>query len=268
MRIIPAFLALAAGCALHASSSFGGGPRSSATPVSTSSAPDGPERGAPRPPATETENGVLTRRYEKMPPYPTAPQDPWGGVADERPRRLSVPTEEVWVVRSNDHACTAAVDHCLIPEAWLVEEDASVRRAAIRTGYVIAFGVDGPTRPVNARTSAGLPSEPFTAYRTVPATRKNLTPTALVAALSFDKPTIDRGAEVFERPWYVGVVESVDWDLGLVFFVGQPDRAYAIAGTRVAVLSWRPGGKVTIVGDRARTDLAVRAADVVLPPSR
>ncbi|MFN0248374.1 MAG: hypothetical protein ACKV2T_15895 [Kofleriaceae bacterium] len=211
---------------------------------------------------------MLTRRYETMPPYPRAPHDPWAGVAGDQPRHVAVPSEGLWVVRSNDHACTAAVDHCFLPEAWFVEEDASARRASFRTGSVIAFGAHGPTRPTNARTSAGIPSEPFTAYRTVPATRKHLVPKALVISLSFDKPTIDRGAEVFERSWNIGVVESIDWDLGLVFFEGQPDRAYAIAGTRVAVLSWRPGGKVAIVGDRARDELAVKATDVTLPPPR
>ena len=257
-------LALIASCTLHTASSFGGGART----TSASPLPPSDTSSTQSLPATQTENGVLTRRYEKLPPYPTAPQDPWLGVANDQPRRIAVPPNEMWVVRSNDHACTAAVDHCFIPEAWFVEEDASARRAAIRTGYVIGFGPEGVTRPFNARTSAGLPSEPFIAYRTVPATRNNLVPKAIVTALSFDKPTIDRGAEVFERTWYVGVVESVDWELGLVFFVGQPDRVYSIAGTRVAVLSWRPGTKVAIVGDRARGDLAVRAADVTLPPAR
>ena len=228
----------------------------------------GPPTGPPRPPATETENGVLTRRYEGMPPYPTAPQDPWLGVDGDQPRRLANESHELWTIRSNDHACTAAVDHCFVREAWLVEEEASARRSKFRTGHVFAFGPAGAIRPINARTSAGMPSEPYTAYRTVPATQRNLVAGALVATLGFDTPTVGRGAEVFERTWNIGIVDKVDWEDGFVYLVGQPDRTYWITATRTAVLAWTPGGKVSILGGRSRDQLAVRPDEIILPDPR
>jgi hypothetical protein len=242
--------------------------RSTTTTGSSSATTSGPPAPDPTRPATETENGVLTRRYEGMPPYPTAPQDPWLGVDGDQPRRLAIEPHELWTVRSNDHDCTAAVDHCLVNEAWLVEEDASARRSSFRTAHAFAFGPNGLLRPINARTSAGLPGEPFTAYRTVPATPRNLVVGALVMTLGFDKPTIQRGAEVFERTWNVGFVEKIDWDVGFVYLVGQPDRTYWITATRTAVLAWKPGEKVIVLGGRPRDQLTVRPDEIVFPDPR
>lgn len=38
-----------------------------------------------------------------------------------------------------------------------------------------------------------------------------------------------------------------------------------LSGARVAVLQWKPGGKVAIIGNRPRNQLGVRAQDVFLP---
>ncbi len=223
-------------------------------------APDGP------PPPVATEGGALTRAYDHLPPYLDAPSDPWTSVVGDQPRRLSATAAEGWVVRSTDFACTAVHDHCVTPETWLLESDVDARRAPAGHGTAVAFGLgpDGPVVPTNVQRSAGLPAEPYTAYRTVPATRKNLATGALVAVIPFPETHLHRGGEVFTTTWYLGTVTRVDWDLGLVYLAGR-DQAYWLSGARTAVLAWRPGGPVEVLGGRPRDALAVRADEVVSP---
>lgn len=211
----------------------------------------------------ETREGIVTTAFRHLPPYPSAPQDPWLGVAGDGPRRRSAEDSQA-SVRGNDFACTSLHDHCFTSDTWLIENAESVKRSKYRSAHAYLFGPDGPSLPLNAN-GHGLPSDDYTAYRTVPATRTNLKAGALVMALTFPETQLGRGTEVFQVTWNTGVVDRVDWDLGFVFFVGQ-DRNYWITATRVAVLAWRPGGKVEILGGADRKALAVSASDVVLPP--
>jgi hypothetical protein len=213
-----------------------------------------------------TEGGNPTSRYDHLPPYPDAPSDPWASVAADQPRRLDAAAAEGWTVRSTDFACTAAHDHCVTADSWLIEDDSSARRSPSghSVGVAFGFGPDGLLEPSNSQRSAGRPTQDYTAYRTVPATRKNLTPGALVAVLPFPETHLHRGGDVFKTTWYLGVVERVDWELGFVYLVKR-DGPFWISGARAAVLAWRPGGKVEIVGGRARGELAVDKRDVVLP---
>lgn len=216
----------------------------------------------PRSGEVETKDGQVTSAYRKMPPYPAAPVDPWAAVDGDQPRRYSEEDSQQ-SVRDNDFACTALHDHCFAPNVWLIENDQDVARHRSHTAAAYVFGPSGPALPVNAN-GGGLPSEPYTAYRTVPATKKNLKPGARVMALTFPRTELSRGTDVFKVAWNTGIVDRVDWDLGFVFLVGE-DRNYWITATRVAVLSWKPGGKVEIIGGGARGSLAVRADEVILP---
>lgn len=208
----------------------------------------------------ETSGGFVTNANRGLPPYPDAPADPWIAVDGDQPRRRPA-GDAVWNVRDNDFACTAVHDHCFAPDVWLIENEPTRPKFRIAAAYV--FGPKGPMLPVSAK-SGGLPSEAYTAYRTVPATKKNLKPGAHVMALTFPTTQLTRGSDVFNAVWNTGIVDRVDWDLGFVFLVDQ-DRSYWITATRTAVLSWKPGGKVEIVGGGSRDSLAVRADEVISP---
>jgi hypothetical protein len=57
---------------------------------------------------------------------------------------------------------------------------------------------------------------------------------------------------------------SSDWELGFVYLAGH-EGPHFLSATRVAVLSYVPGGKVKIIGDARRDQLAVSPRDVILP---
>jgi hypothetical protein len=98
----------------------------------------------------------------------------------------------------------------------------------------------------------------------VPATKANLVPGAIVFGLS--RPTVipQSGADATQMTWDYGIVESVDLDVGVYKLKDYPDTMM-VQGARVGVLKWVPGGKVEIVGGKAKTALAVRAADTFAP---
>jgi hypothetical protein len=257
LALASALFALAgelAGCQLVTRARTGG---SASTAASTGNA----ERGATT--AVETQDGQVTSAYRNMAPYPDAPTDPWAAVEGDQPRRMSKDAAVTWSVRDNDFACTSAHDHCFAAGLWMIESDDAARQGTFRVAAAYGFGPDGPVLPLNAKTT-GLPPEPYTAYRTVPATRTNLVPGAHVFALTFPRTQLTRGSDVFNEIWNTGVVDRVDWDLGFVYLAGQ-DRSYWITATRTAALSWRPGGNVEVVGGRPRDSLAVRKEDVILP---
>jgi hypothetical protein len=193
-----------------------------------------------------------------LPPYPTEPADPWIGVANHQPIRWSTEAADHWKVRANEHACTAAADHCLPAHGWFCENDEHRRRGGQRVASLHVFGPRGPTHPVNANNP--FRGEPYTAYRTVPATRANLVPGAL--AIVFPRPHAHptHGLHAIEQRWDLGTVERVDLDLGVVKLAGHADT-HLVSNARVAVLSWQPGGTVKVIGDAKR--VAVR--DVFLP---
>ena len=210
-----------------------------------------------------------------IPPYPKAPGDPWAAVVGDQPLRMSNDAAYNWTARSDELACTAAIDHCFALGTWLMEEDAqrdSARQNGMdRAAQALGFGPVGTIVPSNANHGAFADdATAYTAYRTVPAAKKNLVPGALVMTLKLQTSTplatkqLASGAEVFRSAFGVWVVDRVDWDMGFVFFVGKQDPFW-ITATRVAVLSWRPGGKVTILGGAKRDQLAVTVNEVTLP---
>lgn len=212
-------------------------------------------------PASDRDRRDPEGRFE---PYPSAPASPWAGVDGDQPARISDEAAAELGVRVKPFACTAAHDHCLLARTWFFESDVDRKRAAGRRHAVPAvFGPRDPGPPWNARATHP-PVEGYTALRTVPATRALLAPGATVVALAPPLRHPSSGGEAYAHVWALGTVARVDWARGAVYLDGRDDR-YWISATRVAVLSWRPGGRVTVLDGRARDALTVRAADVVLP---
>jgi hypothetical protein len=197
------------------------------------------------------------------PPYATEPFDPFVGVDGDEPFRLTEDEISRWRVREDDFACTAAVDHCLLGNQWLLEQDADRDRGGTaRNASAYGFGPTEPVRPGNAHSA--YIRENYTAYRTVPATKKNLTPGTLAFVLSFPAKHPGSGRDAQGAMWNVGKVAKVDWDMGFVFLEGHK-KQFWLSATRVGVMSWRPGEKIQILGGKKREELAVAKGDVILP---
>lgn len=199
-----------------------------------------------------------TARYDGLPPYPSEPADPRAGVAGNQPVRWSEDQTRYWKVRANEFDCTAAHDHCLLAEAWFTENDEHRARGALRSASLHVFGPNGPAAPANATNP--FRGGPYTAYRTVPATRKNLLPGAL--AIVFPRPYAhpSDGRQAIEKLWDIAPVESVDYEFGTVKLQGHADT-HLLSAARVVVMTWQEGGAVKIVGDTKR----VSKDDVFLP---
>ncbi len=199
-----------------------------------------------------------TARYDGLPPYPSEPADPRAGVAGDQPVRWSDEQARYWKVRANAFPCTAAHDHCLLAEAWFTENDEHRARGALRSASLHVFGPNGPIAPANATNP--FRGGPYTAYRTVPATRKNLVPGVL--AVVFPRPHAhpDNGKHSIEKLWDIAAVESVDYELGTVKLQGHADT-HLLSAARVVVMTWQVGGTVKIVGDTKR----VPTGDVFVP---
>lgn len=192
-------------------------------------------------------------------PVVERPVDPWVGVNGDKPVTFDDHVEygKRWQVRTQQVQCTAMRDHCLPPIAWMWIHQGD--RSPVKDAHVIAFTPEGASSPHYAK--AHINSDPFTAYRTVPATRGNLVAGVLAAA--HPKAIPGDPVEAFGL-WGFGTVERVDWDLGFVWFVGSKEPRF-ITASRVAVLSYVPGGSVSILGGKQRNELAVAAEDVVVP---
>jgi hypothetical protein len=252
---------LGAGCTINGKAYGPGASKpSGGSTTSTSSAPT-------REPGTlgsgfeATEAGPPDGVYHKLPPYPSAPADPWAAVDGDQPRRWSAEDADHWVVRGNEGDCSAAHDHCLVKDAWFVVRDRDLERE-LTSATVHVFGPEEPAVAVNARSNRV--GDPYTAFRTVPATRANMVVGATVVGLSRETPGLGSGQHAVEVYWNYGTVEDVDFDVGVYKLKGARDTAW-LTGARVVVLSWHPGGKVKIVGARKRDQLAVKTADVFLP---
>ena len=232
---------------------------------------------------TVTENGPTLQPGCNLPPfYATAPADPWVAVVGDQPKRMSALAAYRWRAREDEFACTAAHDHCLPADTWFFEWDdhrENTNRYAYVYGFMEPIKEADPYNPVAFRSESflvlpgNLRAPParsnthelaFTAYRTVPAAKKNLIPGALVMVMSFPAKHPDAGIEAFRISWLTGIVDHVDRDLGFVFLVGRTDPLW-ISAARVPVLSWRPGGKVTIISGAKRDQLAVSVSEVSLP---
>lgn len=203
-------------------------------------------------------------------PASREPASPWAGVAKGRPVTLPLDYHQ-WEMRDESLTCTAALDHCLPAYTWFHVEKV-VTSDTHRNAYPVVF-VDReyddrgrlekrglfPKRPSRYATGS---NPPYTAYRSVPATKKNLVAGARVFA--FPDAAIPTGtAGVYDR-WQMGIVARVDWDLGMVF-LEELEQPFFITAARVAVLAFEPETGVTILGGKKRDELAVKAADVVLP---
>ncbi len=245
----------------------GGGSSSRGTSAS------GPSSGSgSRAPASESDAARAAREeaerqaYEKKKEpeaYPTQPADPWAAVAGDQPITIDDDQQHYFRVRDDAFACTAKVDHCFPTRTWLVVQDGDARI----TSQAALHGIDpkgDEVLPVFTRGDGHLNAESFTAYRSVPATRKNLVPGAQVFVLPFPTEHPGSAMDAFNRTWTAGVVERVDWDMGFVFVKGQP-KQFWITSARVGVLSWRPGGKVAIVGGGTRDSIKVSASEVIVP---
>ena len=157
----------------------------------------------------------------------------------------------------------------------MIEEDRSRDgAAALRVARPFGFGPELPALPSGAASIANVVPAPeddarawmrtMTAYRSVPATRGNLVPGALAFAVRGFQPHPASGRDAFDE-WRAGVVDRVDWDLGFVYLAGEVEPRW-ISAARVAVLAWRAGGTVTVVGGQPPDRLAVTLEQVISPP--
>jgi hypothetical protein len=249
----------------------GGTAASSATTAGSTSDASG-QQGAP---ASNDRSDLYTpdgrvredARYYKEPPYLSAPADPWAAVQGEYPLRWTEAAAEHWTLRGNESPCTAMQDHCLVKDAWFFVKqsdiDSKVDRPMMQISAMV--GVFGPTKPAiawNARPSVN--GDNLIAYRTVPATKHNLVPGAIVIGLGRERwPHSAIGA--YEAMWYYGEVEEVQIDLGVYKLKGGNDTL-PLEGARVAVLVFKENTKVKILGSKKRDQLAVKPSDLFLPP--
>jgi hypothetical protein len=203
-----------------------------------------------------------------LPPYPDAPADPWAAVAGDQPRRMKQTDADQFRVREDLTKCTAARDHCLPAQAWFIAKPLYDREAHAEVMPAV-LGTEAPIAPSN--TGSRYPfSETYTAFRTVPATRANLVPGAIVIGRGHGY-VAESAAESWGGPWYIGTLASVDYNAGsykLATAHGADGDDMPLSFARVAVLSWQPGAKVQIVGGRSRDTLAVKASDVFMPRSQ
>lgn len=196
-----------------------------------------------------------------------APADPWTGVTGDKPARVLARTGNYtnWEVKDTAVACTAAHDHCLPPAAWIFV-DARVKTQVLQLAQVVLFTPEGPTAPLTYAGPNDITEknpDSYIAYRTVPVTKANLVVGALVATTPFPNP-VPASVRDAHGDWLMGKVEKIDWDTGLLYLEGAREPSF-ITGARVAVLRFVRGGKVEILGGRARDKLAVSARDVIIP---
>lgn len=206
--------------------------------------------------AEEDKSTRLTREAATR-VMPAKPADPWSWASKDGPKQFN----REYFPQTKDAECSAAHDHCLPAWVWFVEDaidakDKPLARTAKAKAFLNGGLIEGSTSAeprlfglTGAATDGDITvaqKERAIAYRTVPATRAHLIKGALAIAL--DYPTLRPESEMraLVSYWRVGVVKSVDWDAGKVYFVGKSDP-YFIAATRVAVLRWQAGGKVEVI---------------------
>jgi hypothetical protein len=200
---------------------------------------------APRYAAPSTQCYMMTEDGDH-PPILSSPADPWLAVSSDQPVDLGHRSLTLWQPDSPD--CSAQHDHCLRDCIWFTGD--SPHPSAPEPSFLAIYG--------KGEVSVTLRGAPM--YRTVPATKRMLTRGAIVVALR-DMAPEPRGTT---DEWQLGTLDRVDWKNETMYMVGSTDP-YRLSSTRVAVLSWREGGKVEIVGGRKRDELRVRADELFLP---
>jgi hypothetical protein len=279
-----AAVVLLTGCSITGTA-FGAPAKGAAQPVAQPAATPGPDDSgyelspprADRPPLPRQPDSPDDRKGEinRIEALPKRIADPWEAVVNEQPRWRFGAAHERWGISMAEHVCTAAIDHCFVTDTWLVEWD---EQRSQRTAFAAGIG-ESPGKfrepddeasflvvPARARSSMSSTKDrrAYTAYRTVPATKQNLVPGTLMFALSFEHKIPNSPLAVFDWSWIAGVVDRVDLDMGFVYIKGREDPLW-LSSARVAVLSWRIGGKVQIIGTKKRGELAVSPKDVFLP---
>jgi tetratricopeptide (TPR) repeat protein len=162
----------------------------------------------------------------------------------------------------------------VIQRALLASESGDLvtsRKILEEIGVPLVERVDSPTdrtgravRMVDDAFDTYVAEDPI-AYRTVPATKKNLAKGNLVAVRAYPQKA-PKSEDDAMGSWRIGFVQSIDWGAGKLRLVGREDPFW-LSATRVIVISWKKGGKLEIVGKRKREELAVGVNDVILPTS-
>ena len=216
--------------------------------------------------------GTMTyQNQQDRPPYPKQPADPWFAVVKDQPAALPLPEKRLLeasvYARRQTATCDGAHDHCFRDCTWLVRDP---REEGVRQFIAIPAHrrPDGwfsrPSTDYNIRFNSGDNNQDmqagYDAYRTVPATKRLLAEGKLVAVLEA-VPTSEHGAMA---PWRVGKVRTIDYDTQMVTLIGSKDE-FPLAATRIVVLSYHDGGKVTIVDGRKKDEIAVRASETFAP---
>jgi len=275
MRSWKIAVVLLSGCVVNGKPYGSGSTTPSSTPPSSAPPPSQASSSAAPPTAPDDRSDLYTAdgrvredaRYYKEPPYLSAPADPWAAVTGDQPLRWTAEAAGHWTIRANESPCTAREDHCLVKDTWFFVRQSDLDRhaqykAARVQAAVGVFGPDGPARPWNARSS--VHGDNLTAYRTVPATRKNLVRGAIVIGLTRESTLPRTGIGALEASWVYGIVEDVNIDLG-TYQLEDFNDTLPLEGARVAVLFWKQGGTVQIIGGKPRDQLAVSANDVFAP---
>lgn len=271
MKLLCGIAIVISGCTINGKA-YGPGAQSPSSPSGPATSPTSGAAATPAAPASDDRSDLYTSdgrvredaRYYKEPPYLSEPADPWAAVAGDQPLRWSAEAAGHWTLRGNEIECTAKHDHCLVKDAWFTVSMSDLERSTKMIGAgVHVFGPEGPVNPWNSRGSGGS-TDRYIAYRTVPATKHNLVPGAIVIGLSRDSGLPRSGIGAVEAFWWYGELEEADFDVGVYKLKGYNDTL-ALPGARVAVLSWKPGEKVQILGGKRRDQLGVKASDVLLP---
>lgn len=206
--------------------------------------------------------------YRDAAQYPTAPADPWAGVNGDQPRRRAAAQVEHWKLRGKpETVCSAKIDHCVAPDAWFIVKDSDAKRYMPTTAGWTVFDQEGNLANAwNGRSpiSTNKDNKEITAYRTVPATRTNIKAGSQVMVMSRDSGIPNSEESSYGAYWNYGIVDEVDVDGGF-FTLKNKDDTFKLFAARVVVLSWKPGGKVEIVGGKGKNELAVKAADTFAP---
>ncbi|MBL9019284.1 MAG: hypothetical protein JNL83_34165 [Myxococcales bacterium] len=206
--------------------------------------------------------------YANSSQYPTAPADPWAAVNGDQPRRRSAEQVEHWKLRGKpETVCSAKIDHCIPADAWFIVKDSDAKRYMPTSAGWTVFDHEGHLATAwNGRSpiSTNRDNKEITAYRTVPATRANIKPGSQVMVMSRDTGIPNSEETSYGAFWNYGIVDEVDVDGGF-FTLKNKDDTFKLFAARVVVLSWKPGGKVEIVGGKGKNELAVKASDVFNP---